>query len=130
MACVAVAQRFLPSNPESIASYHRHCSMLGHMGKYRTAATTATHAAQLFASKPMIAFDFLVAASGLYYGGWYYGRSWRTLARAGGILKALGPDDRATMSLPRFSGRVSDRNYAAACNCSSYFAGLTYPSVE
>jgi hypothetical protein len=28
------------------------------------------------------------------------------------------------MSLPRFDGRVSDRPYAASCNCSSYAAGL------
>jgi len=29
-----------------------------------------------------------------------------------------------TVSLPRFDGRVSDRPYAASCNCSSYAAGL------
>jgi predicted permease len=29
------------------------------------------------------------------------------------------------VSLPRFNGRVSDRTYAASCNCSSYAAGLT-----
>jgi len=28
------------------------------------------------------------------------------------------------VSLPRFDGRVSDRPYAASCNCSSYAAGL------
>jgi hypothetical protein len=33
--------------------------------------------------------------------------------------------ERPELSLPRFSGHVSDRNYAAACNCSSYDAGLT-----
>ena len=34
------------------------------------------------------------------------------------------------LGLPRFNGRVSDRNYAAACSCCSYSAGLMYPSVE
>jgi hypothetical protein len=28
------------------------------------------------------------------------------------------------LSLPRFNGRVSDRTYAASCNCISYAAGL------
>ena len=39
----------------------------------------------------------------------------------------LGP---VSLSLPRFDGRVSDRLYAASCNCASYSAGLTKPSVE
>jgi hypothetical protein len=34
------------------------------------------------------------------------------------------------VSLARFSGHVSERNYAAASNCSSYATGLRYPSVE
>ncbi len=35
-----------------------------------------------------------------------------------------------SMDLPQFNGRVNDRTYAAACNCSSYAAGLMYPNVE
>ena len=31
----------------------------------------------------------------------------------------------STLDLPRKSGRVRDKNYAACCNCTSYSAGLT-----
>lgn len=34
------------------------------------------------------------------------------------------------LDLPRFNGRVNDRTYDAAWNCSSYAAGLMYPNVE
>lgn len=50
-----------------------------------------------------------------------------------GVQYACGPYQaqltahamRASMGLVRFGGRVSDRNYAASCNCASYAAGLT-----
>ncbi len=32
---------------------------------------------------------------------------------------------RLDLDLPRKSGRVRDKNYAACCNCTSYSAGLT-----
>ncbi len=51
----------------------------------------------------------------------------------GAIMAAMAPmiatmqqmHQHMGMSLPRFSGRVSDRSYAAASNCASYAAGLT-----
>ncbi len=43
----------------------------------------------------------------------------------GSRCQAIVTIDARQVDFTRFDGRVSDRNYAAASNCSSYAAGLT-----